>query len=112
MASPDFITASRHSSTRFSVITSQDHAGYVWICTILATIYIIFSSLLRAFVKWRMYGWDDLLHGFATAVYMAQATTVFVGLENGLAAMNDTVDKNEIIQSSKVRPNTIIPLTP
>jgi hypothetical protein len=50
----------------FSAIQPGDQAGKVWIVTILATIYVILSALVRAYVKWGIYEADDYLLVIAT----------------------------------------------
>lgn len=50
----------------FSPIEDSDHAGYLWIVTILGMIYSSFSGLARARIKNGIYGADDYLIGFAT----------------------------------------------
>lgn len=86
-------------SSRFSTITPSDHAGYIWIATILATIYTILSSLLRAYVKWRMYGWDDSILALATLAYLAQAISVFNGLTHSLGTIDEA---KEFMEAGKV----------
>jgi hypothetical protein len=49
-----------------SAITFNDQAGTLWIVTILGTIYVLLSALVRAFVKWGIYGVDDYLLAIAT----------------------------------------------
>lgn len=49
-----------------SAITFDNQAGTLWIVTILATIYVILSALVRAFVKWGIYGIDDYILAVAT----------------------------------------------
>lgn len=50
----------------FSPIEHNDHAGYLWIVTILGIIYSSFSGLARARIKKSIYGADDYLIGLAT----------------------------------------------
>lgn len=50
----------------FSPIENNDHAGYLWIVTILGMIYSSFSGLARARIKKGIYGADDYLIGVAT----------------------------------------------
>jgi len=50
----------------FSPIEYNDHAGYLWIVTILGLIYSSFSALARAGIKRGIYGVDDYLIGLAT----------------------------------------------
>lgn len=51
---------------RFSPVTSSDHAGQLWIVTILALVYSTLVSTARAYVKYKMFGIDDILIAFAT----------------------------------------------
>lgn len=53
-------------SHRFSPISDNDHAGYVWIVTILGLIYSGLGGLARARIKWGVHGVDDYLLGLAT----------------------------------------------
>jgi hypothetical protein len=50
----------------FSAIHPGDQAGKVWVVTILATIYVVLSALVRGFIKWGIYGADDYLLMIAT----------------------------------------------
>lgn len=58
--------ASGHGTVSFSPIEHNDHAGYLWIATILGIIYSSFSGLVRARIKKGIYGADDYLIGLAT----------------------------------------------
>lgn len=53
-------------SLRFSPILENDHAGYLWIVTILGLIYGTMSTAVRAHIKWRLYGADDYCIAVAT----------------------------------------------
>lgn len=53
----------------FSPIEHNDHAGYLWIVTILGLIYSSFSGLARARIKKGIYGADDYLIGLATVSF-------------------------------------------
>lgn len=53
-------------SRRFSLATSDDHAGQLWIVTILSLIYTGLVALARAYIKYQMYGFDDILFALAT----------------------------------------------
>lgn len=50
----------------FSAISSEDHAGYVWIVTILGAVYSCMTVLVRGRIKWGLFGLDDYLIGLAT----------------------------------------------
>jgi hypothetical protein len=58
--------ASISDSSRFSPVTSNDHAGKLWIVTILSLIYSGLVALARAYIKYQMYGFDDILFTLAT----------------------------------------------
>lgn len=51
---------------RFSPVAFNDHAGQLWIVTILALVYSSLVSTARAYVKYKMFGIDDLLIASAT----------------------------------------------
>lgn len=64
-------------SSGFSPVTSNDHAGNVWIITILSLIYGSAVAAVRAYTKFRMYGSDDILIGVATVclhIYLHEET--------------------------------------
>lgn len=60
------LSASIDDSRRFSLVTSDDHAGQLWIVTILSLIYTGLVALARAYIKYQMYGFDDVLFALAT----------------------------------------------
>ncbi|KAK8092383.1 uncharacterized protein PG998_014868 [Apiospora kogelbergensis] len=80
------------NSTRFSPITETDNAGYVWIVTIIGIIYTAMICVLRGWIKFRVYGWDDALIAIATVLHLLQAIPVFWGLSSGLAKSNAITD--------------------
>lgn len=53
-------------SAAFSPITFNDHAGKLWIVTILALIYSSLAVMARAYIKYKMLGLDDLFLALAT----------------------------------------------
>ena len=50
----------------FSGLSFNDHAGQLWIVTILSLIYSLLSAMARVYIKHQMFGFDDLLLGLAT----------------------------------------------
>lgn len=46
---------------RFSRITPDDHAGSLWIASLLCLVYSIITLALRGHLRWKMYGPDDYL---------------------------------------------------
>lgn len=51
---------------RFSPVTFNDHAGQLWIVSILSLIYSVLVATARAYIKYQMFGFDDILIAFAT----------------------------------------------
>lgn len=54
-----------NESNRLSPLTSDDHAGKLWIVTILSLIYTLHVAVARVYIKYRMLGVDDALYGVA-----------------------------------------------
>lgn len=46
---------------RFSPIHDNDHAGYIWIVTIMALTYSFAATITRVLIKMSMFGTDDYL---------------------------------------------------
>jgi hypothetical protein len=55
------------SGNRFAEITPDNHAGSIWIASLLCLIYSVLTLALRGHLRFRIYGMDD---------YMALAATV------------------------------------
>lgn len=87
---------------RFSPVAFDDHAGQLWIISILALIYSALVVATRAFIKFRMYGLDDLFIALATALHLGQSIAVFAGLNNGLSKFNSNTSEIQWTLSSKV----------
>ncbi|KAM3458801.1 hypothetical protein NHJ6243_007251 [Beauveria neobassiana] len=87
---------------RFSPVTSSDHAGQLWIVTILALVYSTLVSTARAYVKYKMFGIDDILIAFATILQLTQCIAIFVGLgTGGLGKFNSITTPAQWATSSK-----------
>lgn len=52
-------------SPGFSPIAPADQAGNIWILIILALIYTSMVAAARVYIKYRMYGLDDVLIAFS-----------------------------------------------
>jgi urea transporter len=50
---------------RFSPVAFNDHAGQLWIVTILSLIYSSLVATARAYIKHQMFGFDDILIALA-----------------------------------------------
>lgn len=53
-------------SAPFSPVTFNDHAGKLWIVTILSLIYSTLAVMTRAYIKYKILGLDDFLLALAT----------------------------------------------
>jgi hypothetical protein len=54
------------SGDRFSPISQDDHAGYLWIAALLAGIYSVLAIFLRTYIKRDCFGIDDWICAAAT----------------------------------------------
>ncbi|KAM0518879.1 hypothetical protein ACHAPE_003869 [Trichoderma viride] len=88
-------------SAAFSPITFNDHAGKLWIVTILALIYSSLAVMARAYIKYKMLGLDDLFLALATILHLGQSIAIFVGLNNGLGKFNSITPPEQWEISSK-----------
>ncbi|KAM0249005.1 hypothetical protein ACHAQJ_009254 [Trichoderma viride] len=91
----------KNGSSRFSHVTFNDHAGQLWIVTILSLIYSVLVAIARAYIKYQMFGFDDLLLALATVLHLAQSIAVFVGLNSGLGKFNSITPQDQWAKSSK-----------
>jgi hypothetical protein len=104
----------------FSAIHPGDQAGKVWVVTILATIYVVLSALVRGFIKWGIYGADDYLLMIATVrsgllftylalsdyspskfMYLAQSGSIFFALNHGLSKFNSSTTESDWVISGR-----------
>lgn len=88
-------------SSRFSPITETDHAGFIWVVTIIGTSYTALSLLLRVWIKYRVYGWDDALIAAGTVLHLGQSIAVWLALSYGLAKSNTVTDPADGPAASK-----------
>lgn len=85
MAPPSFDNDT--SVFRFSPILNNDHAGNLWIVTILVTIYSFMVALVRIQIKWRLYSLDDHCFGVAMVlpkVYLLSDTWLHKPMADGV----------------------------
>ncbi|RGP62946.1 hypothetical protein FSPOR_8930 [Fusarium sporotrichioides] len=90
-----------YESNRLSPITADDQAGRLWILTILSLIYALHVAVARVYIKYRMFGVDDVLFGVAFILHVGQSAAIFVGLRNGLGKMNHITTSEQWAVSSK-----------
>lgn len=100
------------TADRFSPITQDNHAGYLWIATLLAAIYAILSILVRSYIKRNCFGADDIICVAATVGVRSTVKTAFlsdhqvfgtgsfvaisVGLSHGLGKSSASVDATKL----------------
>ena len=53
--------ASAPDDNRFSPVTPNDHAGSIWIASILCFVYTGITTLTRAYLRQKVYDIDDYL---------------------------------------------------
>ncbi|QPC65801.1 hypothetical protein HYE67_008032 [Fusarium culmorum] len=90
-----------NESNRLSPLTPDDHAGKLWIVTILSLIYTLHVAVARVYIKYRMLGVDDALYGVAVLLHLGQSVAMFVGLCNGLGKKNSITTPERWVVSSK-----------
>jgi hypothetical protein len=62
--------ASEAHENRFSQVTPDNHAGEIWIATLLCLVYSIITVGTRGYLRMSMYGVDDYLILGATVRYL------------------------------------------
>ncbi|KAI5456212.1 hypothetical protein BGZ63DRAFT_435701 [Mariannaea sp. PMI_226] len=86
---------------RFSPVAFNDHAGQLWIVTILSLIYSALVVTARAYIKYKMFGFDDILIALALVFHLAQSIALFAGLNSGLGKFNSITPMEQWATSSK-----------
>ncbi|EXA31248.1 hypothetical protein FOVG_17426 [Fusarium oxysporum f. sp. pisi HDV247] len=94
-------TSDNDGSYRFSPVTFNDHAGQLWIVTILSLIYSTLVALARIYIKYGKFGFDDIFFALAMVFHLAQSITVFIGLSNGLGKFNSITTPEQWATASK-----------
>lgn len=93
---------------RFSRITRDDHAGSLWIATLLCLVYSVMTLALRAYLRWNMYGVDDYLALVATGLHIGEAVAIMVGLDYGLGKAQELLRSNDMILESRATFTSLI----
>jgi hypothetical protein len=60
-AAPSYLPWDTSVGNRFIHYSSDNHSAPLWIAALLGTVYVISVLLLRAYIKRRVFGWDDYL---------------------------------------------------
>lgn len=53
-------------ASAFSPLQANDHAGTLWVVTIVGLVYAFVSGIMRMHIKQKAYGWDDYILALAT----------------------------------------------
>ncbi|KAH7205335.1 hypothetical protein BKA60DRAFT_526687 [Fusarium oxysporum] len=94
-------TSDNDGSYRFSPVTFNDHAGQLWIVTVLSLIYSMLVALARLYIKYHKFSFDDSFFALAMIFHLAQSIAVFIGLSNGLGKFNSITIPEQWATSSK-----------
>ncbi|KIV96677.1 hypothetical protein, variant [Exophiala mesophila] len=86
---------------RFSRITPDDHAGSLWIASLLCLVYSVITLALRGHLRWKMYGPDDYLATVATALHIGEVVAIIIGLQHGLGQTQTLLRESDIVDASK-----------
>lgn len=87
----------------FTRITSHNHAGWLYIITLLSLCYIILVFAVRFIVKYDMYGRDDWTLLVSTVVAIGQHIAVLTGLDEGMGKSVTLLSNAQIGEVQKVR---------
>ncbi|KAF2265809.1 hypothetical protein CC78DRAFT_567379 [Lojkania enalia] len=82
------------SPKRFSQVTENDHAGVIWIISLLGLVYSILTFLTRAAIKWQMLGPDDFALVAAQVLAFGQYGALFVSLKAGLGKASEMLTEH------------------
>ncbi|ORY19017.1 hypothetical protein BCR34DRAFT_472648 [Clohesyomyces aquaticus] len=74
---------------RFSKVTENDHAGIIWVVSLLCLVYTVLTLVTRSVIKWHMVGSDDFALLAAQALALGQYGALFYSLRNGLGRTSE-----------------------
>ncbi|KAF2201257.1 hypothetical protein GQ43DRAFT_471961 [Delitschia confertaspora ATCC 74209] len=86
----------------FSEITDNNHAGVIWVISLLCLVYSILTFITRGFIKWNILGWDDCALTGAQIVAVGQYIALFVSLNHGLGKTSDMLTEESRAELSKI----------
>jgi hypothetical protein len=58
---PTYLPWDTSAGNRFAHYSSENHSAPLWIAALLGLIYMVGVLMIRAFIKRRVFGWDDYL---------------------------------------------------
>ena len=113
------------SGSRFAEVTPDDHAGSIWIASILCLIYSVLTLILRGHLRFRMFEVDDYIATVATVytklpsfallsetngilqlIQVGEVIAVMFGLHHGLGKTQDLFRSSEVTKASRVSTNS------
>ncbi|KAK4990804.1 hypothetical protein LTR66_006706 [Elasticomyces elasticus] len=77
-------------------ITADDHAGWLWIVSLLTLVYPLITCFVRLYVKRGIYSSDDWSLFASTVLSTCQHTCLFVGLSYGLGKSTALLENQNI----------------
>ncbi|KAJ9611637.1 hypothetical protein H2200_004821 [Cladophialophora chaetospira] len=86
---------------RFAEITPDDHAGTIWIASILCLIYSVLTLALRTHIRLRTYGLDDYIALAATVLQVGEVIAVLLALHHGLGKTQLLLRESELTKASR-----------
>ncbi|KAF2744789.1 hypothetical protein M011DRAFT_528121 [Sporormia fimetaria CBS 119925] len=96
-AEPSFLPWDTSVGNRFAHYSAVDHSATVWIATALTLTYVVGILLIRIFIKWRVFGWDDSLVVISTLFACVQCIAVLNALNGGLGKVTGSVQDLHLI---------------
>ncbi|KAI5456225.1 hypothetical protein BGZ63DRAFT_429269 [Mariannaea sp. PMI_226] len=86
---------------RFSPVAFNDHTEQLCIVIILSLVYTALVATAGAYIKYMMFGFDDILIALAVVFHLAQSITLFVGSNSNLGKFNSITPTEQWAASSK-----------
>lgn len=94
---PGYLPWDTSVGNRFAHYSPEDHSATLWIAAALGLTYVLFVVLIRIYIKWRVFGWDDGLIVASTILAVTQCVIVFGALGSGLGKVPENVDNIETV---------------
>jgi len=87
----------------FTQISDTNHAGWLYIITLLSLCYIMIVFAVRFVVKYGMYGRDDWALLVATVIATGQHIAILAGLGVGMGRSSTLLSHEQLAEIEKVR---------
>ncbi|KAF2473847.1 uncharacterized protein BDR25DRAFT_256791 [Lindgomyces ingoldianus] len=85
----------------FSEITENNHAGVIWVISLLCMIYSVLTLFARGVIKWHMVGPDDVALVAAQVLAFGQYGALFGSLHYGLGRTSEMLNvKSRVLVSN------------